>query len=123
MNEENNNKTPEIRSLTEKEMESMKTTHYQLHLPNTLTKEQLTFIRNMAISIINNEPFVVIKEQALRFLFKLAVQYQNILFEFDEGKRWSVSDENMLETLSDQFQGFIDYLQEQYKLKIMEREE
>ena len=119
---EDNQHIPELRSLSEDEQKHMKTTHYTMHLPNTLTKQQLEFITNMAKSVIENEPFVVIKHEALRFLLRLSMLYRNLLFEVDEDKRWTVSDENMFETLLAEFKPFVDWLQAEFKIKVEEWE-
>ena len=119
---EDNNHIPELRSLTKKEQESMKITHYDLCLPNTLTKQQGDFIVNMARSVANNEPFVVIKHEALRYLLRLSMLYRNLLFEVDESKRWNINDENMFETLTSEFKPFVDWLQKEFKIEIEEWE-
>ena len=119
---EKNNHIPELRTLTEAEQKHMKTTHYTLHLPNTMTKQQLEFITNMARSVMNNEPFVVIKHEALRFLLRMTMLYRNLLFEVDEGKRWSIGDENLFETLTAEFKPFVEWLQREFKIKIEEWE-
>jgi len=118
----NNNHSPELRNLTEEEQKAMKLTHYTLHLPATLTKQQRKFIVNMSKSVINNEPFVVIREDALRFLLRLGMLYRNILFEVDEGKRWNNSDENLFETLMGEFKPMIEWLQKKFKIKVEEWE-
>lgn len=117
---ENNKYIPELRNLTEEEQKSMKVNHYTLRLPNTLTKPQLEFIINTARSVANNEPFVIIKHEALRFVLQKTIQYRNILFEFDEDKRWTIQDENFFETLQSEFKDFIDWLQKEYKIKVEE---
>jgi hypothetical protein len=117
MSEENKH-IPELRNLTEAEQKAMKLTHYDLRLPNTLTKDQREFIVNMARSVAKNEPFVVIRHDALRYLLRMTMLYRNLLFEVDEDKRWSVSDESIFETLTSEFKPFVDWLQREFKITI-----
>jgi hypothetical protein len=91
-----------VQNLTDAQKEHMSVKHYTLHLPATLHPQQLQAIEAMARSIINNEPFVNIHFDALKKLIKYTMLYRNVLFEVDEGKRWSLTDEGFfIELLED----------------------
>jgi len=110
-----------LKDLTDEQKATMKVDHYTLHIPVTAQPEQITFIQTMVNSVLNNEPFTVIREDVMQFLLRLAVSYRNVLFEFDEEVRWLDSDDKMLNGTMKQFKPILDYLQEQYKLDIKER--
>lgn len=111
-------KNMELRDLTDEQKASMKIKHYTLHLPATLLPEQLTFITNMAKSIMNNEPLTIVHEKAMQYLLKWAYNYRNILTEFDEQDRWSEEDDNSLEKIAKEFKPILDWIIEQYKIDV-----
>lgn len=111
-----------LEGLSDEEKEKLKLTHYTLHLPATLQKGQLEFIQNMARSVVNNEPFLVIKEYYLQFLLRLSMEYKNLLIEVDESKRWSVEDERQLNVVLTEFKPLADWIIEQYSIERREVE-
>ena len=111
-----------LENLSDEEKEKLRVNHYTLHLPASLTKEQLVFIQKMAKSVINNEPFLVIKETYLQFLLRMGMEYRNALIEFDESRRWSEDNEINMNILLTEFKPMADWIIEQYKIKRLELE-
>jgi hypothetical protein len=74
----------------------------------------------MAKSVINNEPFLVIKETYLQFLLRMSMEYKNVLIEFDESRRWTEEDEHNMNVLLTEFKPMADWIIEQYKIKRLE---
>lgn len=114
--------TIRLKELTEAQQEKMKVQHYDLHLPATMTKEQLEFIMKIAKAVEANKPITVVHEEAMQFLLRIAYTYRNILQEFDERRRWTEQDERDLVRISKGFAPILDWLKEQYKLHIKEFE-
>ena len=114
--------TIRLKQLTEAQQKLMSVQHYTLHLPATLTKEQLQFIMKIAKAVEENKPIIVVHEEAMQFLLRLAYTYRNILEEFDEKRRWTTKDESNLVRISKGFEPILEWLKEQYKLNIKEFE-
>ena len=74
----------QLKDLTEQQQKSLSVQHYDLHIPATATKEQLQFIMSTAKVVMSNQPLTIVHEEAMQFLLRIAVQYRNILEEFDE---------------------------------------
>ena len=106
----------QLKELNEEQLKQLKIKHFTLHLPPTLSQEQLEFIKGVTIKVVRNDPVTLVHEKAIQFLLWLAYKYRNILTEFDEQKRWSEEDNDFLEKLNIAFKPTIDYLIEQYKL-------
>lgn len=111
-----------LKDLSEEEKATMKVNHYTLHLPNTATKEQLTFINDIAKNVIGNQPITVVHEKAMQFLLRVALQYRNVLIEFDEDKRWTDSDEESFQKILKEFKPMLDWIMEEYRIKVERRE-
>ncbi len=112
-----------LKDMTDEQKASMKVKHYTLHLPATMRPEQFEFIKGIAKCVLKNDPVTVVHEDAMRFLLRLAVQYRNVLFEFDEQNRWSDEDDDKINSMMEEFKPIIEYLQEEYKLDVSEKHE
>lgn len=110
-----------LSDLTEEQRASMKVKHYKLHLPANTTVDQIMFIQSIANSVVNNEPITIMHETATQFLLRMAYNYRNALWEFDEQDRWKDDDDKMLLKLSEQFKPMLEYMQEKLKLDISKR--
>lgn len=107
--------------MTDEQKASIKLKHYTLHIPATALPEQIEFIQDMAKNVLDNKPIVVIHEKTMQFLLRLAVEYRNVLFEFDEEDRWTDDDDRKINVIMLKFKPILEWLQEQYKLDIGKR--
>lgn len=114
--------TMKLKDLTEAQQKKLSVQHYNLHIPAYATKEQLQFIIDVSKQVIENKPITIVHEDAMKFLLRIVYTYRNILLEFDEGRRWTEADERDLVKVSKGFAPILEWLKEQYKLKIKEWE-
>ena len=112
-----------LENLTDAQKAKMKVTHYTMHLPASISKEQYEFIQGIAQCVLRNEPIVTIDERALQYALRIIMLYRNVLMEFDEGNRWKPEDETMFRVLYEEFKGMAEYIQKEHRITVRRLDE
>lgn len=94
--------------------------HFILHLPAYLFPEQLQFIQQVAEDVKRNKPMTTILYPTLQWFLKKVIEFRNYIIENEEQEKWSEEDDLKLEKYMKEFKPMLDFIIENYKLKIKE---